>query len=353
MSDAMSMSEFRALFGENEYRSTSKEYYEWKIFKNPYQQGKVYLECKEGIIVGSTTITPKKISIWGKELIAAEIGDTFTHPEYRRQGIFSRGVNACTKFAISEGITAIYGTPGPLSLLGYQNKLGYPPCPFTRVSHMTKHRGILLPAIRSIAKLVLHLRLNPNKDLFLSMLKHRFSRSIYFRSKETIRKEPFDILTVGKFTDEMDGLWGSPRYLFFTIRDKTYLNWRYFENSDEYQVIVARRGNKYLGYVVTKLSRDKKVGTICDFITWDDQLGVFYILIQEAEKMLRKAGVYLIQLWCVDSSPYYQPLLDQGYFDHGTSSRHPVIVFSGSDYGKILLETDAKWHFTISDSDNI
>ena len=67
MSDAKYISEFRALFGENKLRSTSTEYYEWKILRNPHQEGKICLERMEGIIVGSETITPKKISTYGKE----------------------------------------------------------------------------------------------------------------------------------------------------------------------------------------------------------------------------------------------------------------------------------------------
>lgn len=353
MSEAMSISEFRAIFGENKLRSTSKEYYEWKLFKNPYQQGKIYLERKEGIVVGSTTITPKKISIFGKELMAAEIGDTFTHPEYRRQGIFSRGVNACTRYAISQGIKVIYGTPNSQSLPGYQNKFGYPLCPFIKLNYMTKHRRNLLTAMKSIAKLILHRKAEPAKLFLRAMLKRRFSPSSFSRSKVSARKKSFDVFTVDKITDEIDGLWGSPRYIFFTIRDKTYLNWRYFSNPDEYQIIVAKSGSDYLGYIVTKLSRNKKVGTICDFITIDDRLDVFHILIEKAEQLLDKAGVYLIQLRCVDSSPYYQALLDQAYLEDGSDSRQPVIVYSGSDCGKTLLKTDAKWHFTISDSDNI
>ncbi len=353
MSDVMSMSEFRTLFPENNLRSTSKEYYEWKVLKNPYKQGKIYLERKQGIVVGSASITPKRILIGGKDLIAAEIGDTFTHPEHRRQGIFSRGVGACTKFALTQGIQVIYGTPNSQSLPGYQNKLGYPPCPFVKLSYMTKHRLSLLGIIRSIAKLVLRRKLDPFLLYLSAMSKQRFSRASFSCRKGTVTEESFDILTVDEFTDEIDGLWGSPRYVFFTIRDKTYLNWRYFENPDEYHAIVAKKDDNYLGYVVTKLSRDRRVGAICDFITIDDRLDVFHLLIREAEKNLKKAGAERIDLWCVDNSPYYRALLDQAYCDQGPASRRPIIVFSGSDYGKTLLKTEGKWHFVRSDSDNV
>lgn len=351
--DAKLISEFRAKFGTNIFRSTSKEYYEWKLFRNPYQKGKIYLERKDGKVIGSTTITPKRISIGGEERLAAEIGDTFTHPDHRRKGVFSRGVDACTRFAISQGITIIYGTPNSESLAGYQKKLGYPPCPFVKLKYLTKHRRILLPAGKFIGKVVLRRKSRPPNLFLLAMLKQRFSHSAFPRLNVSARQRLFDISRVHKFTDEIDGVWGSSRYLFFNIRDKTYLNWRYFSNPDKYQVLAAKRVDDYLGYAVTKLSRNRKIGTICDFMTYDDRLDVFDILIQEAEKMLVRAGVHWIQTFSVEGSPYYQALIGQGYYDHGSTSRQPVIVFSGTYCGKALLETEGKWHFTMSDSDNI
>jgi len=343
------MSEFRALFPQHNLRSTSKEYYEWKLLKNPYKQGKIFLERKQGIVVGSTSITPKRVSIGGRLMAAAELGDGFTHPEYQRQGIFSKLSNACTQFTISQGIEVIYGTPNSQSLPVLM-KLGYRPCPFVKLNYMAKHRWSLLATIRSMAKLMLHRKCDQIFLYLSAILKQTFSRPLFSCAKGTVTEQSFDILSIDKFTDEIDGLWGSQRYGFSTIRDKTYINWRYFENPDEYDVIVAKKGDKCLGYVVTKLSRNRRVGVICDFITIDDRLDVFGPLIREAEKELKKAGVKRIELLCVENSPYYRALLDQGYCDQ---SRQPIIVFSGSDSGRTLLEADAKWHFVLSDSDNI
>lgn len=350
MSETMYMSEFRSLFGKNEFRSTTSGYYEWKLLKNPYKHGKLYLEYKDDIIVGSTTITPKKVSILGKELLAAEIGDTFTHPKYRRQGIFSRGVNACTNYSISNGIEVIYGTPNSESLPGYQKKLNYFPCPYLKLNYLTKHWRA--QAV-SLIKMMLRKR-TENLFFFLSaMLKQKYS---HFRFSHCIDKASdvsIEILSKKEFTEEIDGLWGSPRYIFLTIRDKVYLNWRFFTNPDEYKVITAKKGDEYLGYIVVKLSKNGKIGTICDFITKNDRMDVFNALILEAEHVLENARVHLIQLRCGAGSPYHQTIINHGYYDHGALGRQPVIVFAGTEYGKKILEENAKWHFTFSDSDNI
>jgi len=352
MNDTVSISNFRKIFGENVFRSTSEEYYDWKIFRNPYHKGKTFLERKEGMVVGSFTITPKKISIHGKELLAAETGDAFTHSQFRRRGISTKLRISSTKFALNEGIQVVYGIPNSQSL-SVSKKTDRLPCPFVRLSLMTKPLRILRTIVISIINLSLGRKLDSSFSFLFTMLMKKFYRSIFPRLKSISTNESFNIFTLDKFTDEIDGLWGSQRYIFFTIRDKTYLNWRYFENPDKYQIIVAKSGNEYLGYVVTKISKSGKAASICDFITVDDRLDVFNALIQKAEDILRKAGVLWIQLWCVDDSPYYQALLGQAYYDQGLAFRQPVVVFSGTDYGKKLLEEDGKWHFTMSDSDHI
>ncbi|HPQ44612.1 MAG TPA: GNAT family N-acetyltransferase [Syntrophales bacterium] len=351
MPETKLMSDFRVLFGENRLRSIKPEYYEWKIVQNCFKRGQIYLEKQDGIIAGSTTITPKKISCFGEELLAAEIGDTFTHPDYRKRGIFSRGVKSCTRFAISQGIEVIYGTPNSQSLPGYQNKLGYPTCSYVKVNNLIKNLKILMPTIKSIVKLILLRDIQDQYQSLIALWQQWVSQLFIFRSKGHLPKESFDICLIDKFKHEIDGLWGVPRYLFFTIRDNIYLNWRYFDHPDTYQVLIAEEVGEPLGYAVTKLSKDGKIGTICDFITIEDRMDVFAALIRESEKMLKKAGVDFIQLFCVEDSPYFQTLLNLGYYDLGPKKRQPIIVYAGTEYGKRIIETDAKWHFTIADSD--
>lgn len=343
MSDTLSMSEFRALFGKNPVRSTTEGYYEWKIINNPYRYGKIYLEYKDNIIVGSTTITPKKISIFNEEILAAEIGDTFTHPLYRRQGIFSRGVNACTNFAVSSGVKLIYGTPNLESLPGYEKNLGYAQCRFIHLRYLIKHLRFL-PIIKTYAANYFSRR--NEKPL-------KFSYAEQHKNFPPDFKQSLNILTVNNIEDEIDGLWGNPRYIFFTVRDKTYLNWRYSMNPDEYQILLAKGKGDYWGYLVLKLSQDGKRGIICDYITFNDQMDVFHMLIKRAEQIFKEAGVDFIQVQCAFCSPYYHTLANYAYHDQGATYQQPIIIYSKSDCGKTLLSTDARWHFTASDADNI
>jgi GNAT superfamily N-acetyltransferase len=346
MADVRSMAEFRSLFPSNGFRSALNEYYDWKILKNPFKQGLVMLERDQrGMVIGSGTLTPKNALIGGKEMIIGEKGDAFTHPDYRRQGISSKIFSSLRDTAISQGMDVIFAIPNSQSLPMSTNKLGDLPCPFLNWKLLTK-RLLRFPGLaKHMVRQIVQKKFG---SADMKMLRRSFSRRNRIKSYES-----FDLAIVDSISKEIDGIWGSPRYVFFNIRDRTYLNWRYFQNPDEYKVIVAENGSKYLGYVVTKNSKDGKIGMICDFITIDDRLDVFHALIEKAEKILKKTGVQMIQLRCVDNSPYYNALVDQGYYDHDTASRQHIILFGGTDCGKMLLETDGKWHFTLSDTDRV
>jgi len=340
------MSFFRESFGLNPFRSTAPEYYKWKISENPSMQGFTHLEMRDGNTAGSATLTPKRLSVMGEELLGTEIGDTFTHIGYRRQGIFTRCVCECTDYAISVGLQVIYGTPNSESLPGYEKKLGYPRCPFANVRKMIKHTSV-----RSIEKAMSsRLGWHPRPRILARILLWYFSARI----KRLEERRSFDIVPVDRFAVGIDGLWGRSRtdYCFFTVRDESYLNWRFFENPDRYEVYAAIEDDRYLGYVATKLftSEDMVVGTICDFVTSNDRVDVFADLINEVESKFKEWGVEYIQVWCVEGSPYFWHLARSGYLKR---AEIPVIVFASTEIGKQLVQMKGIWHFTMADSDNI
>ena len=105
--------------------------------------------------------------------------------------------------------------------------------------------------------------------------------------------------TIDRFSNEVDPLWGKPRYSFFVYRDKQYLNWRYFDNPDTFIVLAAVKGHDCLGYIALKMSNDKRTGILCDFVTMDDRSDVFLCLVDESENILRQHGAENIQLRCI------------------------------------------------------
>jgi GNAT superfamily N-acetyltransferase len=348
------MGKYRGLFHDNKFRSIEPKYYEWKIYQNPFLQGKICLEKRDHKAVSSVTITPKKINLLGEVSLAAEIGDVITLPPYRRQGISTKLCRQCIEYALSKGINIIYGTPNQLSLrlLG---KLGFMKCDYIAFTSMTKTLKPFLCLTSIIGKILLLKNIKHQLRQLRLFFKSQISLKnwIYKKDPSFKKENDYKITELKKIRDDIDGLWGSPRFSFFTIRDKAYLNWRYFLNPDHYHILAAKNNNDFLGYLVFKLDKEKEISTVCDFITLNDRIDVFYKLMREAEKMLKNMGVHLIQIMCLKKTPYYKALVNLGYNDILPKKPRPIIIYSQTKQGESILKNTSKWHFTLADSDNI
>lgn len=346
------MAEHRAFFPDNKFRSTGKEYYEWKIYKNPVAKGDIYLEIRDGKVIGSSTLMPRKIAILNEELLAAETADSFTLPEYRRQGINSKALKYCIEYAISHGMNIIYGPPNRANY-GVHIKLGYLPCSFISYNFLTKSLKPILFTVKLIVKILACRDISHNYKYLKYLVKRKLRMPELFDSDVKYDKDDFNVTIIDKFNKEIDGLWGKPRYLFCIIRDTSYLNWRYFRNPDKYTILAAIKDEEYLGYMALKMSKDNNTGVICDFITTNDRSDVFIALVKKSEEIVRRNGAQLVQLRCIVDSAYCKTLNELGYYDHGSESYQPILIYSKTELGKRVLENFGKWHFTLGDSDEV
>ena len=353
MDKALLMAKHRALFGDNKFRSIGKEYYEWKIYKNPVGEGEICLEIRDGKVVGSSTTTPKKIAILGEEFVAAELGDSFTLPEYRRQGINFKALKYCIEYSISRGINLIYGGPANQANYRLLLKAGLFPCSYIKYTFLVKSLKPILFAMKTIAKRLLLRDSSTNMSYLRYLVKAKQTQPKFVYPYDNYDENDFQVVIIDKFNEKIDGLWGKPRYLFYVFRDCSYLNWRFFTNPDKYIILAAVKDEKYLGYIVVKISKDNGTGVICDFITIEDSSDVFSVLVNKSEEILKQIGVNLVQIECIVGSPYYKTLNESGYYDYGLVSYQPLTIYSKTELGKHVLENSGKWHFTLGDSDEV
>jgi len=352
-SEVKQLASFRAKFHKNPHRSISEDYFEWKLLKNPYLKGHIYLESKDDKVVGVSSITPKKISVLGQTALAGELGDSFTSADYRRKGVFSRGMQAGIDYALEHGILVLYATPpyrSPTSL-GLQKKLNCKICPSVSMRYMSKLLRPLKPFVKMALKAILKEKIRSSKR-FDTLKKQVFNKYTY-KTSNTTDIQSVTVSSVGRFNDEIDGIWGHKRYAFCMLRDRVYLNWRFFENPDSYILLVAQRDNECLGYLAAKISRDKKTAVICDYITRDDNMLIFRLLLAETERILKQQKVHRFETYCVHNSPYFRVFEESFYFDHGLERSFSTILFCGTELGKQLYSTQQAWHLTLADTDNI
>jgi len=341
----------RAQFPENPIRSISEEYYKWKVYKNPVMVGDIYLEMRDGRSVGSAVVMPRKVAILDQVLLAAETADTFTVPEFRGQGINTKILGISIDWAISHGMHLIYGPPNKANY-GTHIRLGYKTCEYINWASLTKSLNPMWFAFKLIAKIILGKQVQKSARHLKDLSRWLTTRKP-LQALQNSSANDFTIMPIDRFTNEVDPLWGKPRYSFFIYRDKEYLNWRYFDNPDKFIVLAAFKGQDCLGYSALKLSNDKRTGILCDFVTMNDRSDVFVALVRESEKILKHNGAEHIQLRCITDSPYYHDLMTLDYYNPGPESHHPVFVNARTEAGKRILENPGRWHFTFGDTDEV
>lgn len=127
------------------YPKCTPEIFEWKLSKrNPAGTGFLTVAISNGLIVGTASGTRKIMNEGGKSFEAIEIGDTFTHPDFRKSGscitpfgpnatldpyfslsIFGRLVTETIERAHLSGVRFIYGTPNTNSRPPYLKRLHF------------------------------------------------------------------------------------------------------------------------------------------------------------------------------------------------------------------------------------
>jgi GNAT superfamily N-acetyltransferase len=342
--------DFMKFFGGSVYTPTKNKsfYFSWKLRDNPFFKGYIYIERDDQKVVGLMTVTPKQVLAYGQIILAAEIGEALTHPDFRRKGIFTKASKACTDYAISQGCEIIYGTPNRFSLAGLK-KLGYTVYPYSNIVQLQK-------CIIGIKQLALYAKQQPEGRLkaLLNLFDSIYRQSVAYVKFKKNNHHQIKIKKIDQINFEIDGLWGKDRadFGFFTYRDPKYLNWRFHLNPDEYKIFIAQCADRSIGYMVTKITIDHgfKVATICDFIVVKDDSVVFCYLLQYCEKYFKGKGVRHIRVWCMRNSPYFQFLVSFGYT---VGRERPVIIYSETETGKKILSNNAPWHFTIADCDHI
>ena len=135
-------SEFPSSLGELFW---STDYFKWKLTNiNPAGAGFMSIALANESIVGTTTLTLKRILINGKEILGGEIGDCYSSISIRRKGVplkisnfdtnpeayinksvFGRLAHETRLRAEKIGVSFIYGTPNSNAYPGWINNLGY------------------------------------------------------------------------------------------------------------------------------------------------------------------------------------------------------------------------------------
>ncbi len=127
------------------YPKCTPDIFTWKLgSNNPAGRGFLTVAMSNGLVVGTASGTRKVLIENNKLIEAIEIGDTFTHPNFRKSGkcitplhpdtnedkyftvsIFGRLVSETITRALLNGIDFVYGTPNENSKPPYLKRLKF------------------------------------------------------------------------------------------------------------------------------------------------------------------------------------------------------------------------------------
>lgn len=313
----------------------------WKLFQNPIHRGVLNLIKNSDEIASSTTLTPKSLYYKNREIMVAEIGDTYTGEKYQRQGMFSKLINQTRVDGNSMGIDFIYGTPNNQSLPGYQKNANF------RVVEGLKVNNYLLPINieRKLKEKKVPLLFAKTLSFFYEVLiKLRMSFSRLEDDEKLILVESLD-----SYAEELDQFWNDNRAKFEFIfnRKSEILKWRFFETPNKYKFYIFKKSDKVAGYFVTRLVLDERSSrlVVADYLFLNG--GDFGKSLKAAARQ-EMCSCDTIHGWCIENTLHDQAFKKLGFLNRGSQN---IICHRNEQTHDYSI--NEHWHFTMADSDNI
>ena len=149
-----------------------------------------------------------------------------------------------------------------------------------------------------------------------------------------------------------DAFWDQSKQAYDVLfeRSRRALTWRFFENPNKYKFYVAKRGDTIIGYMVCRVVADEDIKrfVIADFLFAPGCEGYFTVLLLRAFEEALRLGAHSISSWCLERSTWDTQLKSFGF----TPRSDIVLVWFQNEFAA-GLGAGNRWHFTVSDSDNI
>jgi hypothetical protein len=235
---------WKTVFSEGEHERAELDYWKWQYMNSPAGPGKIRLAVDNGKIAGQYAVVPMHMQVQAAAVLGTLSLDTMTHPDYRRQGMFTILANELYEQLGKGDIPITYGFPNDNSLGGFVKKLEW-----THICTLPIYvKPINLAKIveQAISKRWLAKAAYPLAEIAGAVVSRKS-----MPSSETVGKLDW----IERFDQSADELWQrayAPNKIAVT-RDAKYLNWRYFDNPKrDYRAIAFREDGELVAYGVMR-----------------------------------------------------------------------------------------------------
>lgn len=309
----------------------------WMHIDNPAGISRIWLAEIDGKLVGQYPLIPEDLKVSGKIVKGAQIVDTMTHPEYRRQKLaYSLGKKALKELE-KEKIHLVYGFPNQQAYPLHMKSGWLDVCPFqVMVKPLNLKNFLQQYIIRN------RLLLNISASGVNLIIK------AFFRSKKVPEQDMSKIREITSFDDRINEFWNivSCDYNVIRIRDKRYLNWRYVDvpNSD-YTLYVAEEEEEVVGYIVLGCGNANGLtwGHICDIIALTGRVDIIQCLIAKAVEHLKAKEVDVIFCQMIADKNYRKGFLMSGFIPHLQFKSRFIAYNASSKLSNAFIKNQNNW----------
>jgi len=339
----------------------SEDYFRWKLGKqNPAGSGFMTVAICEDKIVGVTTITKKRLWINGELVIGGEIGDTYTHPDFLRQGqptvlykstsdpeaylnksIFGRLVTETITRAESAGVSIIYGTPNANSMPGYIKRLNF-------IEHKCySNRNLIRPTPQGLVSKIslfkyLTFALNPIDQFISKIIAWGSNCNVTLRKYE---KNDVAIDRLWQISNKKNG--------FSIIKDHDWYSYRFMENPiGNYTMLAIYHHNSFVGIIVARVFKTmngRSFNYIADWQIKDNDPKILKAAISQIVSRNTNRDIDGTVTWIEDKSIDSKVLRKIGF----KASGHSPIIFWNSPAFQSIQKKIINFDFSLACSDNV
>ncbi len=342
LGDELGISKLMGIAFSKSYSSRWLQHFHWQQ-TNPFGRNIRWIAEYDGKIVGHIVRVPLPMKLGEKTLKGSVAADAATHPRFRRRGIYRKLSESSWNEAVRDHILISFADASKM-LISPARRYG-----ILDVSEITIMMNPLNP--REIVEKRF------GQGFFAKTVSHGVESMFKLLSIPRKKAEIRGLKTrrISAFDDDIDVFWNriSPFYGICVARNKTYLNWKYFERRDlSYDVFLVEAGESILGYAVlsARVEDGFKKGFIVDMMTHPSRKDVMCILISQASERLKRIGVGYAECWTLKNSPCHKPLKRHGFFASSFLPRSSLVArFDSSRISEELIKCSGQWYTTYGD----
>lgn len=323
---------------EKNFQDVPEKRYEWIYENNPAGAPSCWIAKKDGEVVGSTALFPRRLFIKGQAVTGGIAGDFSVNKEVRGFGPALSLQRETLSNYLKDGFDILYGLPNKRSE-GVLKRSGY--------SVIGDIMSLTRP-LRSQYFLKKNLPLSiagiASKPLDLAM-------KIFARENFNVGYKEHSTEVLTSFDSRFDRLWKKslPNFTIIGERSSSYLNWRFAQSPhNKYSVFIIKlaKADDILGYVIFSTT-DKRVN-IADILYQDGE--TVDILLSKFLLLLRRKGIDSVSISLAGCHDLVKKLLQYGFSVRGREGKLLALFPKDSPYSHCITEIK-NWHLMAGDND--